>query len=168
MKKGLVFIAALLMSVGAMAQGKYMVVNSEEIFKSVDDYNAAQSQIETLSQKYQKSIDNSYSVIEKTYNDYMQRKAYMTETQRKAQEEAIIEAEKSVEKQQQSYFGPEGEVMKKRQELIKPIQERIQGIIKNYATQNGFDMVMDASGNESIIYFDPMIDKTKEIIKLVK
>ena len=146
----------------------YAVVNTEKIFKTVPDYTTAMSTIDKLSQQYQKNITDAYASIEKMYNDYQSQKQYLTENARQTREDAIISKEQEVGKYQQDIFGPQGELMKKRMELHKPIQDKVFAIINQYAKDNGLDLVIDVATNPTLLYYSPKMDKTEEIISLLK
>lgn len=161
-------LVMMLLCLGASAQNAYMVVNSEKIFKAIPAYVAAQSTIETFSAQCQKNVDDAYTAIEKSYNDYMAQKPYMSESARKAKEDAIITQEKAAAKRQQDYFGPEGEIIKRREALLKPIQEKVAATIKQYAQLNKYTLVLDEAAVQSVLFASPAIDKSNEIIKLVK
>ncbi len=167
MKKQILLLVLMLFAVsGLYAQG-YIFVNSEQIFKSQADYNEAIKQLEELTTAYQKNIDDAYATIEQNYNNYQAQKAYLSDTRRAEREEAIIAMERKVTDYQKEKFGPEGELMKKRLELIKPIQERVFGAINKYAEANGYTMVVDVVNNQTLLYYSPALNKTEEIITLL-
>ena len=167
--KKLVLLTVVFMLAGftAMAQN-YIVVDSEKIFKSIAAYNEANSTLEKLAETYQKNIDDEYEKVEQMYNDYIQQKAYLSESTRQSREDAIINREKEILAYQEQIFGQEGEWMKKRVELITPIQEKVFGVITKYAEANGQALVMDINSNPTVLYYSPKADKTEEIIKLLK
>lgn len=169
MKKIIFSMVCLLFCGSLLAQSKgYIVVNSEKIFKAVPKYTEAIASIDKLSQDYQTKIDQAFAEIEKMYNNYQSQKAYLSESIRAAQEEQILSREKEVTKYQQDVFGPEGEIMKKRVELIKPVQDAVFTVINTYASTNGYDLVIDIATNPSILYYSPLADKTENIITIVK
>ncbi len=167
--KKVIFLSVfcLLATVASYAQN-YAVVNTEKIFKTVPDYLTAMSTLDKLSQQYQKNIDDAYASIEKMYNDYQAQKPHLTESARQTREDAIISKEKEVGKYQQDIFGPQGELMKKRMELIKPVQDMVFSVINQYAQSNGLDMVIDVATNPSLLYYSPKMDKTEEIISQIQ
>ncbi|VDR35041.1 Outer membrane protein [Alistipes sp. cv1] len=167
MKKFVVLFAFVFCAVsGAWAQS-YVFVNSETIFKSQADYNSAIKQLDDLSAEYQKNIDDAYAELDETFNNYAAQRGYLSETSRQNREEQIVNREKEIKKYQQDVFGPEGELMKKRIELIKPIQERVFAAINKYAETNNLGMVVDRANNQTLLYYQPALDKTDEIIKML-
>ena len=165
MKKLIVlFVLAVAATGSALAQSSYVFVDSEAIFKSLDDYNAAIKQLDDLSAQYQKNIDEAYATLDQMYETYQSQKGYLSEINRNAREEEIIKREKD----QQEVFGPEGDLIKKRLELIKPIQERVFAAINQYAETNQITMVIDRANNQTLLYYAPALDKTNAIITLLK
>jgi outer membrane protein len=168
MKKFIILSVAMsLMSFAASAQN-YMVVNTETVFTSMATYTNAEASLERLGEQYQREIDDAFAGVEKRYNDYIAQKPYLSESSRVAHEGAILDREAEIQERQESLFGPEGELMKKRVEIIKPIQDRVFEAINRYAQSNGFALVIDLANNPTVLYYSPAADKTQEIIKLVK
>ena len=168
MKKLLVVLAIFCLSAGtAMAQG-YVVVNTETVFKSIAAFNAAEAELERLGKARQDEIDAGFDQGERMYNSYMQQKAMLGEAARAQQEKAIIDRETALNKRQEEAFGPEGELMKRRTELMKPIEDKVKKAIADYATRQGGVLVLDIAQNPTILYYAPAADRTQEIINLVK
>lgn len=147
---------------------KYMVVDSQKIFQSLPDYKAAIAEIDTLSARYQRNIDAAYQQVEQMYNEYQSQKASMSESTRESRQDVIIDNEKKINKYQEETFGQNGTLMQKRIEIIKPIQDRVFGIVNKYAEANGFDLVIDIASNPTILYYTPSADKTEQIINQLK
>ena len=168
MKKMIIALMAIVMSVGVASAQNYMVVDSEKIFKSINDYNNAMTQLDQMAKSYQQQIDAKFEDIEVLYNNYQQQKANLSSTTRAAREQAILDKEAEAVKYQESIFGNDGVMMKKRIELIQPIQERVFKAIEGYAKSNGFDMVLDIASNATLLYYSPAVDRTEAVIKLVK
>lgn len=167
MKKVLVLIAAVFCSLSAVYAQGYIFVNSETIFKSQASYNTAIKDLETLAQTYQKNIDEAYAELDKTFNNYQAQKSYLSESARQIREEDIIKREKEIEKYQEDVLGQDGDLMKKRVEKIKPIQDKVFGAINSYAEKNGNSMVIDIVNNATLLYYSKSLDKTQEVINLL-
>lgn len=168
MKKFIILSAAMaLMSFAANAQN-YMVVNTETIFKAIPAYVSANDVLDRLGQQYQKNVDDAYAEVEAMYENYIAQKPYLSESSRTARENAILDREAEILDYQERIFGPEGELMQKRVELIKPIQDKVFEAINKYAQANGQALVIDIANNPSVLYYSPAADKTQEIIKQVK
>ena len=167
--KRLIMTWALVLSISASALAQnYAVVNSEKVFKSVEKYNAAITQLDELAKQYQAQVDAKFEEVEKLYNAYMQRKASLSQASQQANEENIIKKEQEATEFQESIFGTEGELMKKRLELIQPIQKQVFAAIEEYAKQKGYDMVIDIAQNATMLYYSPKADHTEAIIALLK
>ena len=158
----------MVLGAGMASAQNYMVVNSETIFKSIDAYNAAVTEIDTQAQQYQKNIDDAYEKIEEQYNSYMQQKASLSQSEQKQREETIINNEKRIAEYQEAAFGSEGTISKLTNEKLEPIQTKVFEAIGKYALDNKFGLVIDIATNPTVIYYAPAVDKTEEIIKILK
>ncbi len=167
MKKILLSCAISLFTIGGVCAQNYIFVNSEEVFKSQADYNAAIQQLDDLAKQYQKNVDEAYQTLEDAYSNYQAQANYLSETRRAAKEQEIENLEKEVQQYQQDVLGPQGDLMKKRTELIKPIQDRVFAAINKYAEANNYTMVLDVASNQTLLYYSPALDKTQDIINLL-
>lgn len=168
MKKS-ILLAAIFAFIGMNAGAqKCMVVNSEKIFKSIAAYNDANTALDEMGQKYQSNVDDAYARVERLYNDYMKEKPYLSENARQIREDAILKIEQEAIDYQEKVFGQDGEFMKKRVEMIKPIQDRVFSQVDRYAEANGYDLVLDIYNNPMVLHYSRAADKTDAIINLVK
>ena len=132
--KRLILTLALVLGIATMASAQnYAVVNSEKIFKSIDQYNQAISQLDQMANDYQKQVDLKFDEVEKIYNAYMARRSTLSAASQQANEENILKKEQEATEFQESLFGSEGALMKKRVELIQPIQQKVFKAIEQYA-----------------------------------
>jgi outer membrane protein len=169
MKKTVLVLAAMLALSATTAMGqKVMVVDSEKIFKSIDAYNTAIEEADAMAQDYQQQVDDAFNELEERFNIYQSQKASMSATLRQQTEQAIIDRENEITKFQEDVFGEEGTVLKKRVELIKPIQDKVFAAIDAYAKEKGYDMVIDKASNATLLYISPAADHTDAIIAIVK
>ena len=167
--KRLILTLALVLGIATMASAQnYAVVNSEKIFKSIDQYNQAITQLDQMANDYKTKVDAKFEEVEKIYNAYMQRRSQLSAASQQANEENILKLEQEAQKYQESIFGTDGELMKKRLELIQPIQKRVFEAIEAYAKQKGYDMIIDISQNATMLYYSERADHTDEIIALLK
>ena len=146
----------------------YMVVDSEKVFKSLSDYNKALEQIESLSESYQKQVDAKFAEVESLYNTYVSRKTSLSSGERQQWEQTILAKEAEATKYQESVFGAEGELMKRRMELIQPIQQRVFTTLESFAKQYGYDLVIDISANPLVLYYSEKVDFTDKIIESLR
>lgn len=166
--KRLILTLALVLSAAFASAQNYAVVNSEKIFKSIDQYNQAISQLDQMANDYQTKVDAKFEEVEKIYNAYMQRRSQLSAASQQANEENILKLEQEAQKYQESIFGTDGELMKKRLELIQPIQKKVFDTIKQYAEKKGYDMIIDISQNATMLYYSEHADHTDEIIAILK
>ena len=153
---------------GIASAQKYCVIDSEKVFKSLEAYNKAMTQLDELGKAYQAEVDKKYQSIETLYNNYMAQRNSLSATTRTTIEQQILKKEEEAQKYQQDVFGENGTLMQKRIELIKPIQEKVFSAIEKYAKENGYDLVLDKASNASILYFGNAIDHTEKIIEELK
>ena len=168
MKRMIVALVAMVLSVAAVSAQNYMVVDSEKIFKSLAAYNNALTQIDNLAEQYQAKVDAKFQEVERLYNSYMQQRASLSETTRQQREQQIFQQEQEAAAYQESLFGSDGELMKKRMELIQPIQQRVFNAIERIATQYGYDLVIDISANPTVLYYSSKVDFTQKIINALR
>ena len=160
----IVALVAMLLCAAAVSAQNYMVVDSEKVFKSLTAYNNALTEIENLSEQYQAKVDAKFQEVERLYNSYVQQRASLSEATRQQREQQILQKEQEATEYQESLFGTEGELMKKRMELIQPIQQKVFDAIERIATQYGYDLVIDISANPTIIYYSSKVDFTQRVI----
>ncbi|WP_308501873.1 OmpH family outer membrane protein [uncultured Alistipes sp.] len=166
--KRLILLAAALLTTGVISAQNYIIVNSEKIFKSVDAYNEAIESLDTLAKQYQSQVDARFAEVETLYNTYQAQKASLSSTTRQARENEILGKEKAAQEYQESLFGKEGTLMKKRVELITPIQKEVFAAIEAYAKEVGADLVLDSSNNPTLLYNNPAVERTQQIIDRLK
>jgi outer membrane protein len=164
MKRIILITAGLMISSLIFAQ-KYACVDTEYILGKIPNYKSAQEQIEKISTQYQKEIEDGYRNLDEMYKTYQAEKALLTDAMKKKREDEIIAKEKAVKALQQKYFAPEGDLSKKRDELLKPIQERIFNAIKNFADDGGYATIFDLANNASMIYANPRYDVSDKILE---
>ena len=166
--KRLILIAAFVLSAGTLAAQNYIIVNSEKVFKSIDAYNTALSTLDKLAEQYQDLVDAKFAEVETLYNNYMNQKASLTAATRQARENDILAKEKAAQEYQETLFGNDGTLMKKRIEMIEPIQKQVFSAIEAYPKQVGADVVLDSANNPTLLYSNPSVDRTQQVIDVLK
>ena len=166
--KRLILIAAFVLSAGTLAAQNYIIVNSEKVFKSIDAYNTALSTLDKLAEQYQDMVDAKFAEVETLYNNYMNQKASLTAATRQTRENDILAKEKAAQEYQETLFGNDGTLMKKRVEMIEPIQKKVFSAIEAYAKQVGADVVLDSANNPTLLYSNPSEDRTQQVIDVLK
>ena len=168
MKKMIIALLAVIMTAGIASAQNYMVVDSEKVFKSIESYNKALEDIEKLATEYQKAVDAKFAEVETLYNNYMQQRSSLSASTQQQYEQLILQREAEATEYQESLFGTEGELMKRRLELIQPIQKRVFSTIESFSKQYGYDLVIDIAANPTILYYSPKVDFTSRIIEALK
>ena len=143
---------------------KFALFDMVYMMENIPAYQRANNELELASQQYQKAIEAKMKEAETLYTAYQKASATMSATQRTQKEEAIIAKEKEAAELRQKYFGPEGEMAKKEEALITPIQNQIYEAVKQISQQRGYDAVIDRASATSIIFASPRIDISNEVL----
>jgi outer membrane protein len=160
------FLATLLVvftTVGAFAQ-RFAYVDSDYILKHIPEYTSSQKQLDALSAQWQKDVDAKFADIEKLFKAYQADQVLLTEDMRKRREAEIIEKENAAKEFQRVKFGFEGELFQTRTKLIKPIQDRVAKAIQAVADAQQLDMIFDKTSEITLLYANPRLDKSNEVI----
>ena len=166
--KRLILIAVFVLTTGTLAAQNYIIVNSEKVFKSIDAYNTALSTLDKLAEQYQDMVDAKFAEVETLYNNYMNQKASLTAATRQTRENDILAKEKAAQEYQETLFGNDGTLMIMRIEMIEPIQKQVFSAIEAYAKQVGADVVLDSANNPTLLYSNPSVDRTQQVIDVLK
>ncbi len=164
MKKTLILALFAILAVAGVRAQKFALVDMEYIMKNIPSYEMANEQLNQLSQRWQKEVEAKGKEAENMYQTYLADKVFLTEDQIKKREESILAKEKETTELRYKYFGPEGELYKKRQSLLKPIQDDIYNAIKKVAQERGLQAVMDRASSSDIIYASPQIDISNDVL----
>ena len=160
-------IAVMLFSAIHVIAQKYCFVNSEYILSKINTYNDAQKQLDALSVKWQKEIEEKYSQIDKLYKAFQAEQILLTEEMKKRRQEEILTREKEAKDLQKQRFGYEGDLFKKKQELVKPIQDKVYNAVKKFATDQSYAVIFDKSSDLTMLYANPKYDKSDNILKIM-
>lgn len=155
--KKLILIAALLLPLALSAQ-KYACVNTEYILSNIPDYSKAQTQLDKLSTDWQKQLEAKFQEIDKLYKTYQQEAYLLPDNLKRKREDEIIAKEKEAKELQTKYFGAGGDLDKKREELMKPIQDRVYGAIERIANEKSYSFIFDKSGSATLLYVNAKYD----------
>jgi outer membrane protein len=164
MKRVLLTISIVFFTTFASFAQRFAYVDSEYILKHVPEYNAAQKQLDVLSQQWQKEVDNRFAEIENLYKAYQADQVLLTEDMRKRRENEIIEREKAAKEFQRVKFGFEGDLYKERLRLIQPIQDRVAKAIQAVAEAQQLDMILDKNSQVVLMYASTRLDKSNDVI----
>ncbi|MBO7138041.1 MAG: OmpH family outer membrane protein [Bacteroidaceae bacterium] len=163
MKKILIAMLMLLGSSSVWAQ-KFALVDMDYILKNIPAYERASEQLNQVSKKWQAEIDVLTTEAQTQYKNYQSEAVFLSEEQKTKREEAIVAKEKEAAELKKKYFGPEGELFKKRESLMAPIQEEIYNAVKDICDQKGYSLVLDRASDAGIIFASPKIDISNEVL----
>ena len=164
MKKILVMIALLASAVSMQAQ-KFALIDMDYIFKNIPAYERANEQLAQVSKKWQAEVDALTTEAQTMYKNYQNEVVFLSKEQKKAKQDAIMEKEKQASDLKRKYFGPEGELYKKRTALMSPIQEEVYNAVKDVADLRGYQLVLDRASDAGIIFGSPKIDISDEVLR---
>ena len=165
------FIFSLLFSVLAtfsVSAQRIAYVDVAQILESITEYTESQKELDQLAARWREEIAKQYDDIKSMYNKYQAEQVLLSDEARRQREDQILEREKSVRELQKSRFGPEGALFKRRQELVRPIQDRVYAAIEDYAADRGYDFIFDRGGSSGMIFSSDKFDKTEDIINKLK
>lgn len=164
MKKTFLFAAMAFCAYFASAQ-KFALIDMEYIMSNIPAYERANEQLNQTSKKWQAEVEALDNEAKNLYKNYQNEAVFLSEAKKKEREEAIVAKEKEASELKKKYFGPEGELFKKRESLIQPIQDEVYNAIKSVADSKGFQLIMDrASDTSGIIFASPAIDISNEVL----
>ena len=164
MKKILLMIVVAMTAVAANAQ-KFALLDMEYILKSIPAYERANEQLNQVSKKWQAEVEALNTEAGTLYKNYQNEVVFLSQEQKKQRQQAIMDKEKQAADLKKKYFGPEGELFKKRESLMTPIQDEIYNAVKDIADQRGYSLVIDRSANAGIIFGSPKIDISNEVLQ---
>ena len=146
---------------------KFAYVDTDYILTKIPEYNQAQDKLDNYSKGWQEEIEMTMQKIEKMYRSYQSEQILLTEEMKSARENIIFAEEKKVQDLQIKYFGPEGMLFSKRQELINPIQDKIYDAIQQIATNNKYSVIFDSSSDLIMLYSNNNLDKSDKVLELM-
>lgn len=164
MKKHLLAIALVLTAILSASAQKFALVDMEYILKNVPAYEMANEQLNQVSQRWEKEVTELSKEAETLYKNYQSEMVFLTDDQKKKREEEVVAKEKEAAEARNKYFGPEGELYKKRQSLMKPIQEDVYNAVKAVAEEKGYQTIFDRASSQSIVFASPRIDVSNEVL----
>lgn len=149
----------------AVQAQKYALLDMEYILKNIPAYERANEQLSQVSKKWQAEVEALNTETATLYRNYQNEIVFLSQEQKKARQEAIMEKEKEAAELKKKYFGPEGELFKKREALMTPIQDEIYNTVKEIAELRSYSLVIDRSSDNGIIYGSPKVDISNEVLQ---
>jgi outer membrane protein len=146
---------------------RYAIIDTKYILEKIPDYKSANTKIEEIAAAWQQEIDLLQADLDKMYREFEGEKAMLTPELLKKREDEIFNKEKQVRDLQRKRFGYEGDYFKKKQELVKPIQEKVYNAVQKLASERMFDFILDKSEGITVIFADPKLDKSDDVLKIL-
>jgi outer membrane protein len=165
MKKYVLLAACCLFLAGFVHAQKYAIIDTKYILDKMPDYKTAQTQLDNIAKAWQKEIDDMQQDLDKMYKTYDAEQVMLSDDLKKKREDQLFMKEKTVRDMQRQRFGFEGDLFKKRQELIQPIQNKVYNAVQKLAVQRGYDFILDKSEGITVIFADPKLEKSDDVLR---
>jgi outer membrane protein len=165
MKKIVILTMLMVLTTAAAIAQKYAFVDSEYIRKNIPAFTAAQEQLDKLSKQWEKEVADGYAVVEQMYKSYQNESVLLSQDMKAKREEAIIAKEKEMKDLQNKYFGMEGELFKKSEERVKPVQDEILKAIKEIAVDGSYAVIFDTAAGGNILFANPKFDISDQVLQ---
>ena len=162
--KKIIMLMLLCATTLSMQAQKFALVDMEYILKNVPAYERANEQLNQVKKKWQAEVEALNTEASTMYKNYQNEVVFLSQEQKKAKQEAIMQKEKEASDLKKKYFGPEGELFKKRESLMTPIQEEIYNAVKDISDLRGYSLVIDRASDSGIIFGSPKIDISNEVL----
>ena len=156
------FAATTLITVSAQ---RYAVIDSKYILEKLPEYKSAQQKLDQFSEQWQQEIDKKSADLDKMYKDYDAEQVMLSDELKKKREDELFNREKELRDLQKKRFGYEGDIFKKRQELIKPVQDKVYNAVQKVAVAKLYDFILDKSEGITVIFADPKLDKSDDVLR---
>lgn len=144
---------------------KFAMVDMEYIMKNIPAYETANDQLSQISKKWQAEVDLQMQEVQKLYKNYQTEVVFLSEDMKSKREEEIVTKEKAAQELKRKYFGPEGELFKKRQSLMKPIQDEIYAAVQDICKEKDYELVIDKSSSMNLIFTSPKLDISDAVLQ---
>jgi outer membrane protein len=164
MRKIILTVGIAIASCFVASAQKFAYVDTEYILGQIPEYKSAQAELDKISVQWQKEIEAKYAEIDKMYKAYQAEQILLTEDMKKKREGDIVAKEKEAKDLQKLRFGVDGELFKKRQELVKPIQDKVYNAVKTVAEKGGYSIIFDKAGDITMLYASSKNDKSDEVL----
>ncbi len=166
--KKLFILAFCLLSFAAVTNAqRYAIIDTKYILDKIPEYKEANKKLEDMADAWQKEIDLLQADLDKIYRQLDAERAMLTPELLKKREDEIFNKEKQVRDLQKRRFGFEGDYFRKKQELVKPIQDKVYNAVQRLATERLYDFILDKSEGITVIFADPKLDKSDDVLKIL-
>jgi len=160
----LIAVSSILFSLGAFAQ-RYAIIDTKYILGKMPEYVDADKKLQTVSDQWQKEIDDKQAGLDKMYKDYDAEQYMLSDDLKKKREDELYNKEKELRDLQKKRFGYQGDLFKEREKLVKPLQDRVYNAVQKIAVARGYDFILDKSEGITVIFADPKLDKSDDVLR---
>jgi len=160
-----VLVISILTAFSSNAQTKYAIINTKYILDKIPEYKEADIKLKALGDQWQQEIDQKQMTLDKMYKNYEAEQFMLSDDLKKKREDELFVKEKELRDLQKKRFGYEGDLFKERQKMVKPIQDKVYNAVQKLATARGYDFILDKSEGITIIFADPKLDKSDDVLK---
>jgi|SRR5574344_266078 outer membrane protein len=164
MKRRIFLFTLFAISALTMSAQKYALIDMDYILKNIPAYERANEQLNQVSKKWQAEVDALTTEAQTMYKKYQDEVVFLSQEQKKQRQDAIMTKEKDASELKKKYFGPEGELFKKRESLMTPIQDEIYNAVKDIADTKGYSLILDRASDSGIIFASPKVDISNEVL----
>ena len=164
MKKIIIMGLMAMAAMTTMAQ-KFALIDMDYILKNIPAYERANEQLNQVSKKWQAEVEALNTEASTMYKNYQNEVVFLSQEQKKKRQDDILAKEKEASELKRKYFGPEGELFKKRESLMSPIQEEIYNAVKDISELRGYSLILDRASDSGIIFGSPKIDISNEVLE---
>lgn len=165
MKKILLVACSLWLAAFSARAQKYAIIDTKYILDKMPEYKEAQKKLDEQAVSWQKEIDDQQADLDKMYRNFEAEQVMLSEDLKKKREDQLFLKEKTIRDLQRKRFGFEGDLFKKRQELVKPVQDKVYNAVQKLAVQRSYDFILDKSEGITVIFADPKLDKSEEVLR---
>ena len=165
MKKIAAFLIIICLVAFSTHSQRYAVIDSKYILDKIPEYKEAQTRLDQFSALWQQELDQKQAALDKMFKDFDAEQVMLPDNLKKKREDELFNKEKELRDLQRKRFGFDGDLFKKRQELVKPIQDRVYNAVQKLATDKQYDFILDKSEGITVIFADPKLDKSEDVLK---
>ncbi len=165
MKKTFLLATCFFLFGFACTAQRWAVIDSKYILEKLPEYKDAQKKLDQFSEQWQQEIDQKQAAMDKMYKDYEAEQVMLSDVLKKKREDELYNKEKELRDLQKKHFGFEGDLFRKRQELIKPIQDKVYNAVQKLAVEKQFDIILDKSEGITVIFADPKLDRSEDVLR---
>jgi outer membrane protein len=165
MKKILLIALISMFASFAVKAQRYAIIDTKYILNKMPEYTDADKKLQEVSDQWQKEIDQKQSELDKMYKDYEAEKFMLSDDLKKKREDELFNREKELRDLQKKRFGYQGDLFKEREKLVKPLQDKVYNAVQKIAVARGYDFILDKSEGITVIFADPKLDKSEDVLR---